>query len=148
MALTDAQRYTIERELTKYPELATASARIIAAKLNTPGTAINETYVVSKTPQYYEHGTWLKLVSETSRNKFALVLDHLPGLKLSLNLVKVLDFTDPNVRSLINNMEVQKVMTAKEAEKLRKLGEEKASRAYEILGRDITVSEVQEVLNG
>lgn len=153
MTLTTPQKEEVRAEIAIHPELSTAAPRIIAQVLNTAGTAQTETWVVSDKPREVFKAQFGLVLSDTGCASIQALLEGSDAASLAFrfrwnSVRESLDLADTKVRDMIASFCSAGLISTDERNALLRMGEERASRAYEIIGRAITADEVQEALNG
>jgi hypothetical protein len=136
----DYAPYVVTNDAPK--QNAYAKDKALADILNTPsGTRLIERYLNA-----------VLLMGELGATTGAAILDKLeiaaasnPVLKwtfVALNSEKGLDFGHPETQAYIDELATATILTAQEASALKALGSAPSSRAFDLIGRAVTASDI------
>lgn len=151
--LTNEEKSLIVTEIDMNPEISNAGADIILNYLNAPGSANNPTSVVKDTKTEIFKAQIVLMLSDESCAAIQTLLEGTDitskAFRLRWNEAKeVIDLSDVRVRGMIEGFHLGGLITEDEKNNLLALGEELSSRSYEMLGRKLTLEEIEDILNG
>lgn len=134
----------LQAEINNHPDLVTASPRIVMGRLNEPGSALEEAWVINPDPVMLTiNDVYTGYISNESLDR---LIDFLadPGNKaMALRFEKATHFnlSSPIVRGLLAGLYAAEVVTEAENAALERAGEVLKSRAEELFDRKITLED-------
>ena len=147
MALTPEQLITLKSEIDNDPILSGQGRDIkISGALNTEGSALVESWILSDKKKDVDKQTLLNLIPDEELVAFQDYLVSVDvisrAMKFRLDAAPTINMADVRVRENIDALSVGEVFSADTQATLKRLGEVKTSRSQELFGIQITESDV------
>ena len=158
MALTDTERQTLADERANDPQslgLPGCSTEILQSRLNAEGSSSTDTLVLPSRPVIRTKADILRQLSNDSIAAFRNWMDaeanaDAVAIRELWDAYSQIDMSDSRVQQMAQSQgsDGYATWTDSEVDMVCALGKVGQSRAQELIGRNITLDEAQEVING
>ncbi len=140
----------LQIEIDSNPALTGAGVGVIFQRLNAEGSALVESWRVSPQPKPVGKEDFLAALTIAEAAALQDLIDSPTtegkALKFKLSQSNSIDMSRAGNRDFVTQLQQLTVLTATTADALLRLGEVKASRAYELWGEAVTLEQIEAVM--